>query len=754
MKADLSRFFSALICSLALALGAVFCLVTAFGLPIEPERIVLFCLIAAAVFSFIFSLRRKWLAITLLGLSLAVFLILILWNADAFKDSIVTVFRLVQLSFITGFEVFSEIVQEPLPLDATATPVLSAAAALLALVTSLAAARAHRLWLPAILSLPFLVICLINVSNPPALMPFLLLMGAYALLVVTQTVRRRGDGQHAIVLKVAVPTALFVFALSLFFGPDSAGRPDWAENLRARFKAFSESHAIIQNGSDGSVRVVSPLVSQTLGVTAWDASYNSVDLTAVGPNPKNAAEVMEVFNWSDNVLYLRGASFAKYENNTWSALGDEAYEDSGVSEEIWLSHHQGTNAVHVKTRKRCAVMYLPYRPEELPEGGEPHYDAYIENTGYDTDYNCTASLLFPRQEISSDYTDFVYRTYTQVPEETREALAPILEKLNGGSSGSVTYSVQIEDGDGDGTVTFSVQDDDSDDSDSASGTYVLAPTPRSSINAVRELVQNAARYSRDTPAMPEGEDFVRWFLEDSETGYCIHYATAAAILLRCEGIPARLVTGYMFTPTVNEWSTVTQSNAHAWVEIFSGGQGWIPVEVTPPESAPAPSGAGSSEQEDEHGGKPSPSPSVSPSPGIRPSPTPAQHPDEREHTSVEEEKAPFLMPGIVWILAALSAMLLGWRPVSKRVRTSLFSRADPNTRAVRMYRHLARMSRLSGLPIPEEGERLGLRARFSSHTITDEELGSLSLCIREQEEKLKAVDPAGKRMFLRFIFSA
>lgn len=135
---------------------------------------------------------------------------------------------------------------------------------------------------------------------------------------------------------------------------------------------------------------------------------------------------------------------------------------------------------------------------------------------------------------NSAYDAFVHETYTQVPDETRQALSDILSELVG--------------------------EEDAD--------------PYQYIPRVLEYVSTSARYDLNTPAVPDGEDFVSWFLHDSETGYCVHYATAATILLRCLGVPARYVTGYYTNVYENEWTTVTSDDAHAWVEIYLNGIGW------------------------------------------------------------------------------------------------------------------------------------------------------------------------------------
>jgi transglutaminase-like putative cysteine protease len=72
------------------------------------------------------------------------------------------------------------------------------------------------------------------------------------------------------------------------------------------------------------------------------------------------------------------------------------------------------------------------------------------------------------------------------------------------------------------------------------------------------------------------------FLFDTKRGFCGHYASAFAMLMRAAGIPARVVTGYQ-GGTYNRFSgswTVRQSNAHAWDEIWIEGHGWLRIDPT------------------------------------------------------------------------------------------------------------------------------------------------------------------------------
>ena len=103
------------------------------------------------------------------------------------------------------------------------------------------------------------------------------------------------------------------------------------------------------------------------------------------------------------------------------------------------------------------------------------------------------------------------------------------------------------------------------------------------IRKILNYVQRSAVYDRSTTSMDSGyDDFAQWFLEKSDTGYCVHFATAAAVLLRAAGIPARYVEGYMVDCRPEVKNIVTNQEAHAWVEYFDPvfSVWWI-LEATP-----------------------------------------------------------------------------------------------------------------------------------------------------------------------------
>jgi transglutaminase-like putative cysteine protease len=72
------------------------------------------------------------------------------------------------------------------------------------------------------------------------------------------------------------------------------------------------------------------------------------------------------------------------------------------------------------------------------------------------------------------------------------------------------------------------------------------------------------------------------FLFDTKRGFCEHYASAFAVLMRAAGIPAHVVTGYQggtFNRFADYW-IVRQSDAHAWDEVWIDGRGWVRIDPT------------------------------------------------------------------------------------------------------------------------------------------------------------------------------
>ncbi|HMA85904.1 MAG TPA: DUF3488 and transglutaminase-like domain-containing protein [Desulfosalsimonadaceae bacterium] len=113
--------------------------------------------------------------------------------------------------------------------------------------------------------------------------------------------------------------------------------------------------------------------------------------------------------------------------------------------------------------------------------------------------------------------------------------------------------------------------------------------------AITYLKDNGFVYTLEPPVL--GRNPVDDFLFQSRKGYCEHYASAFAFLMRAAGIPARIVGGYLggeINP-FGDYLIIRQSDAHVWVEVWTAAEGWMRVDptaaVAPARITEGPSGA-------------------------------------------------------------------------------------------------------------------------------------------------------------------
>lgn len=112
------------------------------------------------------------------------------------------------------------------------------------------------------------------------------------------------------------------------------------------------------------------------------------------------------------------------------------------------------------------------------------------------------------------------------------------------------------------------------------------PDPYQYALAVQDWLQTSLQYTTDLPQPSgPGANLVDEFMFEWQRGHCEYFATAMVVLLRQQGIPARLVNGFLGADynSVGEFYTVRQANAHSWVEVNLGAWrgGWIQFDPTP-----------------------------------------------------------------------------------------------------------------------------------------------------------------------------
>ena len=98
---------------------------------------------------------------------------------------------------------------------------------------------------------------------------------------------------------------------------------------------------------------------------------------------------------------------------------------------------------------------------------------------------------------------------------------------------------------------------------------------------VQHHLRDVATYRLDSPVPPPGADAVDDFLFVSRSGFCEQFASAEVVLLRSAGVPARLVTGFSGgVPSGPGRRAVVAADAHAWVEVWFPGRGWVSSDPT------------------------------------------------------------------------------------------------------------------------------------------------------------------------------
>lgn len=340
-----------------------------------------------------------------------------------------------------------------------------------------------------------------------------------------------------------------------------------------------------------------------------------------------------------------------------------------------------------------------------------------------------------------EYNDFVYEHYLDVPEELEGFLADFRDAYNLDPDG------RVEQGD------FRYMD----------GAEYYA-------QKIATAFQRYFTYTLDPPSVPAGQDFVRFFLEESNEGYCVHFASAAVLLLRSAGYPARYAEGYVVPAQQPGWVDIPDYNAHAWVEVYCGGTGWMPVEVTPAalDNPAAFYDALMPENPQEYIPTPVPQserPTMPPGnsalideeptmPSSGPTATAAPTPSAGASTGTAEEEREPVWPVIVYSLggiALIAGMLVLNRVLRIRRRERDLAQRDRSAAGLRAYAYLLKLYEKEALcgareEPPERWKELAEKARFARQPLTEEELRELTADAERLADKLRQQLPRGQKV--------
>lgn len=252
-------------------------------------------------------------------------------------------------------------------------------------------------------------------------------------------------------------------------------------------------------------------------------------------------------------LYLRYKSFGSYHGTGWNAATEYGGTLDGGFSYNYLTgqtlEKYGTNQCNVTITAYAGFM-LPYyfvggdgftkQTSDVSFVGD--YSAAYSVPYYVFDFSQSHSLINGSYAADDDaYYEFVRANYLDVPETTKEYLQGIALTENW-VEGEITYE---------------------------------------DIVAIAQYIRKSAKYNMEYNTRLDYEkDVVVSFLDKYKEGMCRHYASAATLLYRTLGIPARYTIGYAGSTVAGEDVEITGKQAHAWVEIYIKGLGWVDMEVT------------------------------------------------------------------------------------------------------------------------------------------------------------------------------
>jgi hypothetical protein len=346
---------------------------------------------------------------------------------------------------------------------------------------------------------------------------------------------------------------------------------------------------------------------------------------------------------------------------------------------------------------RLLLMDARGTPEWRPESLSPEQAVFAEET--------------------RDYARFAYDKYTQIPEGLKDSLDRYRR----------AYDLDTE----------------------------HYPQTQTLISAITHQLHSRNVYTLSPDVTPEGRDFVEYFLFENHKGYCVHFASAAVLLLRSAGIPARYAEGYVLSPddalAYDGWVDMPDSRAHAWAEIYLGGMGWIPVEVTPGvQNGVVDHEAAAAITANAADGGPFPDDSLFSDLWISQELDEAQVWEQMRDPAFSEsegadgagaeetaremaQRLPLRLLGTaaaaVLLLAALR--LVGKLRIASRRRS--FARMAPNKAAIAIYGYIQKLLPYTRFAESFSGEiseveyALVLRARFSLHALTAQDVRRLSV---------------------------
>ena len=667
-----------LILSFLLGMASLSCLVT--GVRFSSVSLGVLGMVCGAVAIFA-SVCFSWKYTRLLIVALLVVGIGYLWRSQLFIHGLEAVaYRLSSLyNAAYGWRIL--LWHDPEELEVLLPAFIYLLGGGITLITAWIVVRGHSSILALIPAVLPIMCCFVVTDTLPKLLWLLLFFAVTALLMITSTTRQE-DVNHGAYLTAMIIIPVFAAVTALFYCIPQNGY-NLQQLAQTITNLFFRETVIQETWED---------VTGQSAVVGSSVDGSRVDLTRVGYRQISRSEIMRVNSRYNGIMYLRGRALDGYTGLEW-------YDTETDPELPWPSADQleSVGEVVITTRYAHRMMYLPYYATsidlDLVARG-------VENTKKLAMYSFSCSTGPGKEQLSQLYPtgDTSPEVYVEDPDYTT-----VLTEL---PAHTLAWAVPLV--------------------EEIAGQY---ESPYHKAEAIAEYVRDSAKYNLQTRRMSSNsQDFAQWFLTSSDKGYCVHFATAATVLLKAAGIPARYVTGYLLEVAEGQTTVVLAENAHAWTEYWLPGFGWVMLEVTPPDLPEEPTvGTGTGQQ------------STTPTETAEPLPTETLPlPEEPEQPEPEQEMD--WLPVLLWAglaMMAVGATLAQWK-IRLLLRQRRWSSGDNNSRAIAYWKEGERLDRHLRQTPPEELLVLAEKARFSQHTLTEEELGQFEMHLDGARQQLRS----------------
>jgi len=418
---------------------------------------------------------------------------------------------------------------------------------LLTLPIAIAVYRRRSLLLTVLFTLPLVLFVFVSVYSQPSPLFLVGLLAVYFSLLL-----RRAD--------YPLPHFLSIFLVIILLGSAFIIVPqrDFARNNSVKaMEHYLRSFAL----RTGIIKIKPGVGWPAVNGDLWGFDTDYMGISGAGKREVADIDLLEVTVGKAGVFYLKGYSMQRFDGSSWTVNSDE----SPVPDEPWIS---------VIPTQIAEAYYLLNSDSAIN-----HSSMIISGKGDSTEdiiYKPYYSYTISQYQDSGFYVFFY-------PEESITVLYDRLtpEAIPGFDLSSYSARVhsrdtylQIDDSTSAGLRQFAED-----------AGFDLTGDRAKIVSQVALYFSSFGQYTLSPLIVPEDEDFALYFLQSSRHGYCIHYATAATMLLRALDVPARIAVGFVVSVShdeVNQPLIITDGNAHAWVEVFFDNTGWLPLEVTPP----------------------------------------------------------------------------------------------------------------------------------------------------------------------------